>query len=211
MAIFENSIIINAPLNLVRNVFVDFPAWPEWNPLYAFLNVLNGDINIIGSIVVIQTAVKLNPLVVTAVIGSSGNTLNAIEWSGCVGWSSFQSFSVANLFVDVSESADCIRTEYRRVEVWTGMFAGLAGFLTGASLRDGADSMCKALKRRCKEWHNQSKTIDHSILAPNVLVPLNECDVINWMIMALEHPDHCRGAICTCEGKQCCTQCGLGP
>ena len=167
----EDAIIIDAPIDVVRQVFIDFDAWPEWNPLYKYVKVKRGDIQKLNTKVVLRAAVKFTPIPVKCIINADNNTTNKIEWHGSPISSCIQGFRVTNLFTKISET----QTEFRRLEKWYGMLACFSNCCVGKVLSEKAQEMCVNLKYRCEKFQNLSKTLDIPI--QSLFVPRNENDV----------------------------------
>jgi hypothetical protein len=142
-------IVINKPASVVREHFLDFKSYPDWNPFILSMEVLKGDINNIATVKT-QLKTRIQPPGGKAMIFTPFVLVNneqEFKWIGKVGGE----WLIAGTHYFYFEKVDDNSCKFVQGEFFTGMLAGLFLKVVGQdNTRKGFEEMNLALKKRCE-------------------------------------------------------------
>ncbi|MFN2537213.1 MAG: SRPBCC domain-containing protein [Mycobacteriales bacterium] len=145
----SDTVLIDAPAELVWKVVADFAAYGEWNP---FCVAVDGKLEL-GAPVVLHTP---DP-------GKPGELMQTREQISVLSPPSHLQYNTGDSIPGVYAVRDQIiedlgndRCSYRTVDVFTGEYAQLAYDLQGQWVTDGFNTLAYALKERAEKlWAGQ--------------------------------------------------------
>jgi hypothetical protein len=136
----ETEIIIDAPIDKIWSILIDFPSYPNWNP---FIRAIDGKLQMNEQLTVtIQSSntktMRFYPRIIT---------LSEYEliWRGKLGVQGI--FDGAHRFKLLPLDK---KVKFIHSEVFTGLLHVPIFNLIGESTKNGFDNMNKVLKNRCE-------------------------------------------------------------
>jgi hypothetical protein len=146
MPSINTSITIQAPPSVVRQIFFDFPSYPEWNP---FIASLESPVPSPPPGTRIKFVID-NRLIEPKVVE---NTPERFSWVGILFGSWFfqgHHFFEFEPFGEVGEGGETVGCKLLQHEKFTGAFAWLLLLVVGGKTEKGFNDMNKALKERAE-------------------------------------------------------------
>jgi hypothetical protein len=147
MRSINTSITISAPPSAVRKVFLDFPAYPEWNPFITFMESSTETPEKGTQLRFVGNGRVFKPIVVE-------NTPERFSWIGELLGSWFLSGNHIFEFEPFGEAGANGETEGCKLvhkENFSGIMAGLLFLLVGKKLEKAFKDMNVALKARVEQ------------------------------------------------------------
>jgi len=145
----SDTVVIDAPADLVWAVVADFGSYGEWNP---FCVAVDGDFEL-GAAIVLHTPDPAKP----GELLQTQEYISAMSPPGHLQYNTGDSIPGIHAIRDqwIEDLGDD-RSSYRTVDAFTGEYAQVAYDLTGQWVTDGFNALAYALKERAEKlWAEQ--------------------------------------------------------
>lgn len=147
--LYSEKVIINAPVEQVWDILVDFAKYPDWNPFTYRVDTdltLGNPVNLLGKAVNLYVRMPKRGDRIQREIVRIVDRPHRLAWGMCMG----TAFFLSALREQRLEKIDATHCSYQTWDGFNGLLTPLVVGLFGEDIQNGFNAVAKALKLRAE-------------------------------------------------------------